>query len=438
MSSFRNFALDKIWWEPGDRDRKDIRGPSDEWEAFKASIAKGMINPPVVRYDGRLVAGERRITAARELGWTHLTVQFFEELSERELKLLELDENLRRKNLTWQEEALAFLNYHKLCAEEPGWTVPKTAAALGVSHNMLNLKIRVAEGLLSGDQRIVEAPKYSVALGIVQRSDARKRDSTVEEVDRAMGLAPIGHLEEELSDAELEAEDLQEEPSHPFLRADFREWAKNYSGPRFNLIHCDFPYGINANTHDQGAAASFGGYEDSLDTYWTLMTSLWENIDRVVAPAAHLIFWFSMKYYEGTRTKLAAMGWTVNPVPLIWHRSDNSGILPDPKRGPRQVYETAFFCSRGDRLIVRAKSNLFPSPNSKTFHMSEKPQPVLAHFFEMLIDETTVMLDPTCGSGNAVIVAHRMGAKEALGIELNEEFYNGAIANWKESQGDEG
>ena len=36
----------------------------------------------------------------------------------------------------------------------------------------------------------------------------------------------------------------------------------------FNFIHCDFPYGINADGFDQGSAAEMGGYEDS-----TLLTT---------------------------------------------------------------------------------------------------------------------------------------------------------------------
>jgi DNA modification methylase len=54
--------------------------------------------------------------------------------------------------------------------------------------------------------------------------------------------------------------------------------------------------------------------------------------------------------------------------------------------------------------------------------MSEKPEPMLRHFFGMLVDENTVMLDPTCGSGSALRAAESLGAKYVLGLESNEEF----------------
>jgi DNA modification methylase len=49
-----------------------------------------------------------------------------------------------------------------------------------------------------------------------------------------------------------------------------------------------------------------------------------------------------------------------------------------------------------------------------------KPEAILRHFFEMFVDENTLMLDPTCGSGTALRAAKSLGA--ALGIEKNEVF----------------
>lgn len=103
-------------------------------------------------------------------------------------------------------------------------------------------------------------------------------------------------------------------------------------------------------------------------------------------------------------------------------KSDGAGILPDPERGPRQIYESCFLGSRGDRKIVRAKSNAYAAPTVRERHMSEKPEPMLRHFFEMLIDQNTVLLDPTCGSGSALRAAESLGAKYVLGLEKSGEF----------------
>jgi DNA modification methylase len=61
--------------------------------------------------------------------------------------------------------------------------------------------------------------------------------------------------------------------------------------------------------------------------------------------------------------------------------------------------------------------------------MSEKPMPVLEHFFRMIIDETSLVLDPTCGSGNAIKAAEAAGANWATGLELSPDYAEGARQN---------
>lgn len=167
-----------------------------------------------------------------------------------------------------------------------------------------------------------------------------------------------------------------------------------------------------------GAAGHVNRYEDTPDIYFELLRAFFENQDKFIAQSAHCMFWFSMKFYTETVDAFRDAGWTVNPMPLVWAKSDLKGILPDPNRGPRQCYETALLASRGDRKIVRPVANLIMEPTTKdTGHMSEKPLPVVTKFLSMLIDETTSLLDPTCGSGTAIRAARDLNAKIALGLE---------------------
>lgn len=402
---FKSFPIDKITINREERQRREL----DRIDELAASIRRvGLIHPPVLSRDGVLHVGERRVAACRSLGWTHIPVQFIEEMNEAELQLLELEENVRRVDLHWHDQCRAVEKYHRLrSADEESWTEQKTADALGLTQANVNEKITVARELNKGHARIVEAPKYSVALGIVRREQERKRDSIIEKLA-----------------------DSSKDKVVPLLFDDFAAWQSSYTGPKFNFIHCDFPYGVNADKHDQGAGAAMGGYEDTPELYFELIETLTEAMTNAIADSAHLMFWFSMDYYEDTLSRLEVMGWRVNPFPLVWHKSDNAGILPDPSRGPRRVYETAFIASRGDRKIVQPVSNLVASPTTKLIHMSEKPEPVLRHFFRMFVDEYSVVLDPTCGSANAVKVAKKMGAAHVLGIENNREFFELASAHF--------
>ena len=403
---FTSFPVDKIWVDRDTRQRKElVKIP----ELARSIADNGLIHPPVIQRDGKLIVGERRWTAVKSLGWTHIPVQFVDELNEVELHAIEYEENVGRVDLPWQEQCLAVERYHQLRAQQnPTWTAEDTATALGMSNSVVSEYRAVAQEIDRGNARVSEAPKLSTAREIVRRDTARKKASAIAEV--VSTILPKA-----------------EERRVPLINENFHEWAAAYTGTPFNFIHCDFPYGVGMHKSDQGAGASYGTYTDSPDVYWQLLKTLGDSMSNVVAESAHLMFWFSMDYYTETKSLLSQMGWKVNPFPLIWVKSDNTGILPDASRQPRRIYETAFIASRGDRLLATAVSNAYSHPGrEKSIHMNEKPVPMLRHFFRMFVDTYSRVLDPTCGSGNALKAAQALEAPTVLGIEQNEEFFNRA------------
>jgi hypothetical protein len=254
---------------------------------------------------------------------------------------------------------------------------------------------------------VLDSPRFSTARGIVQRAESRKDDEALAAISRRAAV-PAG-------------EDTTVPDS--ILCEDFRLWGPRYDGPRFNYIHCDFPYGVGADKFNQGSASLHGGYSDTEDDYWELLITLAANLDRLVAPSAHIMFWFSMHYYQETLAFFEKnTDFRIDPFPLIWTKSDNVGILPDPERGPRRIYETCLFGSRGDRKVVRPTSNSVWSASQRDEHMSIKPEAMLAQFFRMFVDANTIMLDPTCGSGGALRAAESLSASHVVGLERNPDF----------------
>lgn len=398
--------VDSIIVNRPERQRRNLDGIDDLADSIRRT---GLINPIVVTEDLVLVAGERRLTACKQLGWTSILCHYAEDLDPLALQLIELEENTRRVDLDWKDQCEAVAKYHRLRREmEPDWTLTATGDALGLTESSVRQYLSVHDEIESGNAAVQAAPKFSVARGITQRKREREKASALADIAPAPSVS------------KREA---------PILNEDFTKWSKS-SRVKYNFIHCDFPYGINADKHDQGNAAARGGYTDDFDTYRNLLASFGDNLDNFCAESAHLIFWFSMDHYEFTRTTLVDMGWRVFPHPLVWFKSDNSGILPDPSRQPRRNYETAFFASRGDRKLVGAVSNITAAPNVKSIHMSEKPVAMLGHFFRLCVDEYSMVLDPTCGSGNALKAAKAAGAKHVLGLEINPEFAKQAQEAW--------
>ena len=401
------FALtlvDSIKVNREERQRRDLTGIGELADSIKRS---GLIHPIVITADNVLVAGERRLLAVRNLGWTHITTQLVEDLDPLQLQLIELEENTRRSELDWQDKCRAVTQYHAVQVEiNPDWTQQETANALGISDALFTQYTLIVKEMESGNEDVMFASKLSVARGIAERRHARAKTTA------------LANLEEKKDDGA------------PIIQTDFIEWSKDYNGVPFNFIHCDFPYGIGADKHDQGNAAARGGYEDTTDTYYKLIEAFSSNLNNFCAESAHVMFWFSMEYYEFTYDALQAAGFKTLSHPLVWVKSDNVGILSDPRRQPRRIYETALLGTRGDRHLVKPVANAFASPSVKTVHMSEKPKPVLHHFFRLFVDEFSTVLDPTCGSANALMVAEEMGAKQVLGLEMDKEFYELAKENY--------
>jgi len=427
---YRILPLSSIIVERDERQRRDLTGIDE----LASSIAQvGLLQPIVVQPNGDnflLIAGERRLAAHRKLGLTEIATITLADLSPAQSQLIELEENVKRNALPWKDECLAVHRYHSLrLAADPEHKVDTTARELSMSSESIHQRLAIVREMEAGNDLVIKAEAFSTARNLVARAAERKAAAELESIVATIGKEP----EPEAEPGAPPAPAIVAVPSVPLLNTSFHEWAPLYDGPRFNFIHCDFPYGVNADKHHQGAAKLYRGYEDSPDVYWTLLSTMAENINRLAADSAHLMFWFSMDFYYETKLALQQMGWKViSPYPLIWFKSDNTGILPDPQRGPRRVYEVALMASRGDRKIVQPVSNCFPAPVVKTTHMSQKSLSMLKHFFRMFVDQHTIMLDPTCGSASAVRAAYEMGAESVLGLEQEHEFFDSAVADWKE------
>lgn len=403
---FHSIRIDQIII---DRDHRQRRTLTKIDELAGSMRQYGLIHPIVVTRDNRLVAGERRTEAARILGWTHITCQYTDEIDPRVLRCLELEENIKRTDLTWQEVCLATAEWHDLScaiAKESGleWSQKDTAEKFSLGEATVSEHVKIATHVHGGRTDLLEAPQQSAALTKLSREESRQAIASY-----------------------LKLLNLPKERS-PVVCANFTEWVETYDGPLFNFVHCDFPYGIGADKRHQGDSVFVhGGYDDSEDTYWSLVRSLCDNIPRICTESCHFMFWFSMRFYQPTLDYFTDnTDVSLDPFPLIWMKTDNIGLLPDPQRGPRRIYETCLFGSRGDRKIVSSVSNAYGAPTDRSGHMSTKPEPVLRHFFRMFVDQTTFMLDPTCGSGSALRAAESLDASFVLGVEINEEFVNRA------------
>lgn len=127
----------------------------EELERLKESISQqGVLQPLLVRYlddSYELIAGERRLRAARGAKLTHVPV-FVKDLTDEQMLEVSIIENIQRENLNVLEEAGAYFRLIK----EFGYTQEKVAKKIGKNRstiaNLLRLRSlpeRIKESLIA-------------------------------------------------------------------------------------------------------------------------------------------------------------------------------------------------------------------------------------------------------------------------------------------------
>lgn len=83
-----------------------LREDHGDIESLMTSISEhGLLHPIVVDAEDRLVAGGRRLAAVRNLGQREIAVRRLGDLTDQQRREIELDENIRRKDLTAYERS---------------------------------------------------------------------------------------------------------------------------------------------------------------------------------------------------------------------------------------------------------------------------------------------------------------------------------------------
>ncbi|ULQ59461.1 ParB N-terminal domain-containing protein [Brucepastera parasyntrophica] len=97
-----------------------VRHELQDIEALRDSMRRyGLLNPITVNSDYVLIAGARRLEAARQLGWHTINAVILEETDAVNELEIEIEENVQRSNFTDDELMSAYMRLEKL--KNPGF-----------------------------------------------------------------------------------------------------------------------------------------------------------------------------------------------------------------------------------------------------------------------------------------------------------------------------
>ena len=84
--------------------KKRVRKDLGDLDDLKDSLRiYGLLNPITLNKRNELIAGERRLEAAKQIGWTNINANIIDNISEIEQLEIEIEENNQRKEFTEEE-----------------------------------------------------------------------------------------------------------------------------------------------------------------------------------------------------------------------------------------------------------------------------------------------------------------------------------------------
>jgi len=407
------------------RQRREF--PIDEHQELVESIrTKGLLHAPVLRLDGDthiLVAGERRLRAISDLSSMDESFRYdgnpilpgmvpyvlVSDLSELEAEEAELEENIRRLDLTWQERAsvTARLASLRLAQAANAGRAPPTAADIhaevrpGVQFSdTTRQEILLASHL--DRPEIAKAKSVAEAFKILKRVEQTERNA---ELGRVVGKTLTG-------------------TSHRIEQGDAIALMKEIPDGSIDVVLSDPPYGMGADTFGDsgGMAAGAHFYRDDYESWRELMDQFIPESFRVTKPDAALYLFCDIDRFHELRASVEAAGWRPFRTPLLWFKP-NGSRAPWPDAGPQRKYECILYAVKGAKKVQYLRGDVLEyAADENLGHPAQKP----VGLYEDLLRRSAVpgdrVLDPFAGTGPIVPSAHALKLY-ATAFERDEAAY---------------
>lgn len=473
------------------RQRKD----SKEWRIFleehiTPSIAEhGLIQPIVlnvleeastgknikgneIKSSNILVAGFTRCQAFLALGHKKIPFVRRKDLPEHERKALELEENLRRQDMPWQDVCLGIYHTHTDKVSEKAknyetWGSRQTGAILGVSASHIRTTLIVAERLLAGDKDIVACTSMDAALGVLL---ARKQDAATKRLADLSGhgvhvssavrpakrtnaprLGPLLPPDDNLIKPSVKKQDTEKEKptkvaeqhketkkieiSNMLFNEDCHDFMAQCSPELFDLVLTDIPYGIDMDMLEDMKDIKVVAHTHEIEENVEQMKPFLEGAMRVLKDRSYLMFFYDLKHHEKLHQWAVEVGFKPMPFPIVWLKTHGC-----KNRAPQchwtKATEYMMVCRKGNATLRNAQTkNYFAGSAEAERKMQRNPFAKSFEFLRQVLDPIVVpgmtVLDPYAGGGSILRACVNLGCR-IVGVEKDEAQFPDLVKNIKD------
>lgn len=382
------------------------------------------LSTPEGDYKYILIAGERRIRAHAMLGRDDIDATFMSDTTDKERKAMELEENVVREDMTWQEQVECTRQLHSIkqdlygeatsSPDNVGWGVRDTARTIGKALGTIGSDLKLANDLK-------ERPELLDKVKNLNKVAAKKVINQILEAEK---------LRDKLANQEI---DINVE----LTLGDCLQLIDNIPDRSIDCLLTDPPFASEGIVKLAGDGGKYQyNITDTNVSDETTMLALYREIipklARKLKRGAHVYIFTGMgNMYCQALSLLRDSGFLIDELPLIWYKMRPSTIPKDYSYV--SSYEAIIFGHNQEkkRRLWKPVSNTFCIPAiapQMRLHPLQRPDDLLKILIENSTNPGELVLDCFAGSGSTLKVARDLHRK-AIGFEVDKDNYIRAL-NW--------
>lgn len=409
-----------------DRFRKDLGDLSE----LVASIQdKGVLQPLVVDPEFTLMAGGRRLEAAKQAGLLVVPVVIWQRNSasgiDPRLDALEIElcENAARKDFHWAERAaLEQEIFNRRRAIDPKHQQKDHSEEMGQSDTTTSHRLQLASALEVFPELQNQPTERDAWKALKRMEEKIIRQQLVD------GAASMSLKGTKIADSNYKV-------------GDALEGMKGLRSAAYHFAEVDPPYAVDLvtvktrktkeNNQNSGSYQEWSGPQ-YLEQIKTLATETY----RVLADNSYVVWWHGADWYTETLAILKEAGFHVYNIPGIWYKGA-VGENANPDQMLTSSYEQFFVARKGNSKLAKvARSNVFhyaPVPGINKIHPTEKPLELLEEILETFTFPGMRIVVPFLGSGVTLRACYKTG-RIGFGWDLSEEHKQAFLARVAEDE----
>jgi DNA modification methylase len=400
-------------------DAERIRTDLGDIDGLCTSIQKfGIIQPIVlgrINNEVVLIAGGRRLTALKRLNFHTLEhgrhyIWNDEDKVAPDVKLhfkaMEIEENVKRKDLSWQEQVEGKRQLLQIMqtihgVAKPG---PTFKDEKGFGTNRLAAMLGEAQSNTSRDLQLAEAMAQIPGL---KNAETKAQAFTQ--------LKILGAVVSMHRTATTNAEHGVVEKSFTFYEQDFQLASTPGTVPNesVDLIWTDLPYG--ADIQNMSMKSSDGAtFDDGKIEAISILPKIATESFRVLRNDRFVVFCFGFDIYYELVTCLRLAGFNVALVPFIWVKNTKS--TENPLSLYSNCYEPLLVARKGSPVFLRpGRGNVLSIPVVQDrLQIVQKPTDLIKEFLRDMIAPGSTVVDWCCGTGSTGVACHELGMRSIL------------------------